>query len=76
MQEESIEPSDAFLLRLGKMLKKHGREVPFVMPVEQIEVSVPSETKAPSSTPPQPKSRFRAALKEKDLTTAMNLKTE
>lgn len=76
MQEESIEPSDAFLLKLGKMLKKHSREVPFVMPVEQIEVSSPSETKAPSSAPPQPKSKFRTALKEKDLATAINLKTE
>lgn len=76
MQEESVEPNDAFLLKLGKMLQRHGRDVPFVMPAEPIVVSSSSETIAPSNTSVQPKSKFRVAVKEKDLATAINLKAE
>uniref|UniRef100_A0A182SSE3 Uncharacterized protein n=1 Tax=Anopheles maculatus TaxID=74869 RepID=A0A182SSE3_9DIPT len=34
MQEESVAPSDAFLMELGDFLKSNGYEVPFAIPVQ------------------------------------------
>lgn len=44
MQEESITPSDAFLIKLGNFLQLKGYEVPFVIP------KVINQTSPPSST--------------------------
>lgn len=32
MQEEDVQPSDRFLIRLANLLKKHKRPVPFSVP--------------------------------------------
>lgn len=64
MQEEDMQPTDEFLLKLNEFLKKNGRDVPFVVP------SVNSSMEAPRSNI----GLFRQHLKDGQTQTALNLK--
>ncbi|KAK4325255.1 hypothetical protein Pmani_004154 [Petrolisthes manimaculis] len=87
MQEENLEPSEAFLYELGTFLEKNGRKAPFVVPAKQqqdtkapfvVPAKQQQETKKPavstetSLTPD--KGQFLQAIKKRDFTTAITLK--
>ncbi|KAK8734064.1 hypothetical protein OTU49_005996 [Cherax quadricarinatus] len=66
MQEENIEPSETFLIRLGEFLKENGHEVPFIMPEAKQDII----EKEPSVA------NFRTALTERDFTSAVSIKNK
>ncbi|XP_055858691.1 leucine-rich PPR motif-containing protein, mitochondrial [Episyrphus balteatus] len=84
MQEESITPSDEFLIKLAKLLKSKNMEIPFVVPQasnsvrssEQSEKKIPQVVKQQqsSTTTSSPLSEFRSALLTSDVDKALALK--
>lgn len=44
MQEENIQPTETFLIKLGEFLKNNGREVPFIIPELKSEASEETPT--------------------------------
>ena len=81
MQEDNHQPSDNFLIELGKFLQASGRQVPFAIPEQ--EAAPKSEATSEKDATPQPVisvsesthlELFREALKKKDWTAALDLK--
>lgn len=78
MQDEDLQPSDQFLLKLNSFLKDNNREVPFVVP--QIEIEEKKVTKqtpvkvSESNIPQNTASVFRHALKNNEIDQALQLK--
>ena len=78
MQEESIEPSERFLLELGHFLMENERNVPFVMPAprdpppQELANTLPPLPQ--TQTMPSPKSALNQAIKNKNVTAALEQK--
>lgn len=67
MQDEDVQPSEAFLAKLGSLLNKHGRPVPFAVPTMRV---VEEEKRFISSTKLDLK-KYRAAVNSKDVDEAL-----
>ena len=84
MQEDDHQPSDNFLIQLGQFLQACGREVPFAIP--QKENTLQHPTDVPEATPSAqyqravkeatPFVQYRQALRNKDWTSALDLKKQ
>ncbi|XP_014274308.1 leucine-rich PPR motif-containing protein, mitochondrial [Halyomorpha halys] len=71
MQDEDVQPNDAFLVKLGNLLKKHNRPVPFTVP----SMKVPEQQKE-TGRKSQPSVKlniksYRSAVNSKDVDEAL-----
>ncbi|XP_037819162.1 leucine-rich PPR motif-containing protein, mitochondrial [Lucilia sericata] len=92
MQEESITPNDAFLIKLAELLESKNMTVPFVVPqtekqkarktkIEAVAKAAEDSVKKPAAAAAQPKpvsnlSLFRKALHSSDLEAALTYKNQ
>lgn len=74
MQDEDVQPSEQFLTKLGQLLQKHNKPVPFALPNEPKKVKEEDELLNKQSKPvsSQVKS-FRRAVNARDVEEAQNI---
>ncbi|CAH1403829.1 unnamed protein product [Nezara viridula] len=69
MQDEDVQPSEAFLYKLGILLKKHNKPVPFAVPSMTV---VPEDRKSGPTSKNFNLKNYRAAVNSKDADEALN----
>ncbi|XP_067009709.2 leucine-rich PPR motif-containing protein, mitochondrial [Anabrus simplex] len=77
MQEEDVQPTDQFLIELGNLLQKEGREVPFVIPSISKPPSPPSKPmeSVPTASPPSSETQqLKQALRKENYQKALEIK--
>ncbi|CAG9765541.1 unnamed protein product [Ceutorhynchus assimilis] len=73
MQEEDLQPTDQFLLKLGSFLQEKGLQVPFAIPHPKIQKRPPQQVPLSQPEPSKPRITIKQKLASNDLEAGLQL---